>query len=896
MHTTFCLCLMFFAGVVARGQEVEWGTHLSATLSSFGNAATADPDGNYYITGFFGGGLNFGGSQNLNGAGFGDLFIAKYGPDRTLRWVRQGTSQGWNGGRGIAVDGDGNVFVAGRIEGTTTFSGKSVSGVGENDVVLAKYSSSGDILWVTSGGGAGMDWANGVTVDADGTSYVVGFFSGSATFGTAQLTSSGNYDIFVASYDPEGNFRWAKSAGGSGQDEGYAVAVDPAGDVYMTGIAVGNVSFGGTSFAAGTKAGFLAKYGADGSFKWVKGSAGNSTAESISINGAGDVFICGTFSGNLTLGTQSASSAGAEDVYVARYDASGIAGALWRIGGSGSDGTAGFGQAMEVVAAQDSGFYVTSSFSNSLTLGELSAESAGEMDIFLARFGKSGDARWMVTAQGTGREHFVSLGVDGYNNCYLLGNYFSPTCTIGSITLPRTGTIDMLIAKVKDLSVSGGELPKATFSNTRINFGEIRIGSSTSRTITVKPGSGAPLEIRKVYLDDPAAASKGFTLTAPDGGDLPASLIDPSQELEVTLKLDSRVEGDVFTSLVIETNDPLAPKTTVSVSAYGTTGTGELPTAVLSTTELDFGKVAVGYNSRKSFTITGGNAAGLEVQKVSFREPGSFDMGFDLIAPERNDLPIYLNPGESLEVIVEFTAAEYEPVEATLVVETNDGLEPDREVTVRGKGSNLPKAELDGFSLDFGKTKVGIPVEGKVRVTAGSDAGLTISAVSINGAGKDDYRIVSPASTTLPLELEEGETREMILEFTPQDTGISEARILIETNDPFLPEAAVELSGYGEPTSVSGVAEERGFRGAFSLLPNPMYRNGEILLDFQVRGEMRVSVIDMSGRKVLEVYEGEYRGGEMRISCDVRGLETGTYFCMVEIGGEQFYRMLAVRK
>ncbi|MCB0713270.1 MAG: choice-of-anchor D domain-containing protein [Ignavibacteriae bacterium] len=897
MKTKMTLYLLgvFLTAVVARGQKVEWATHLYATGTSIGNAATADPDGNYYVTGFFGGSMTFGGSTNLSGSGLGDLYIAKYGPDRSLRWVRSGTSQGWNGGRGIAVDKESNVLVAGRIEGTTNFNGKSVTGVGENDVVLAKYSSSGDIQWVKSAGGSGMDWANGIAVDGKGNSYVAGFFSGTATFGTAQLTSAGNYDIFIASYTPDGEFRWARSAGGSGQDEGYGVAVDLAGDVYLTGIAVGTVNFGSVSFSGGTKGGFVAKYAEDGRLKWVKGSAGDNSVESISINEGGEIFVSGAFAGSLTLGGQTVTSAGAEDIYVARYDVLGNANGLWRMGGTGSDGTAGFGQAMEVVAAKDSGFFLVSSFENTLTLGTLTAQSAGKMDIFLARFGKGGDARWLVTAQGTDREHFVSLGVDSYNNCYMMGNYFSPTCTIGTTTLPRNSTIDMLVVKVKDESVPTIELPKVRVSNSRINFGDIRVGTSASNTITVTPGSGADLVVRKVYFDDPAAASKGYSLTAPTTGDLPA-LLSSSQELDITVKLNSQVEGDASTLIAIETNDPISPKTTINVSAFGVRGNGELPTAILSTTELNFGKVPLGYNSRKSFTISGANAAGLEVQKVAFKEPGSFDLGFDIIAPKKNDLPTYLDEGESLEVIVEFTAAEYDPAEFTLVIETNDGLQPQREVIVQGKGSNLPKAELNTFNLDFGNTMVGVPAEGTLRVTAGSDAGLTINAAAIDGAGATLYRIVSPDLSTLPIELEEGENIEMRLEFTPQDTGISTARILIETNDPFLSEAEVVLTGYGEPIPTSGVAEESRGGGGVTLLPNPMRLEGELSINLPLVGAINVQIIDLSGRVIMSVYEGEYRGGEVSIPCNVRGLETGTYFCMVEIGGKQFYRMLAVNK
>ena len=894
-QTTLCLVILFLSGITLWSQEVDWATHLAANGFSFGNAVHADANGNYYITGYFNGSLNFG-SQNLNGAGFGDLFIAKYGIDRSLKWARRGTSEGWNGGRDIAVDSEGNVFVAGRIDGATSFNGITVTSQGENDASLTKYSSDGEVQWAKSGGGSGMDWANSVAVDAVGNSYVVGYFAGTASFQTEQLISSGENDIFIASYSPEGALRWVKGAGGTDIDEAYGVAVDPAGDVYVVGAATGSANFSGTIFEAGTRAGFLAKYDTDGSLKWVKGSANNNITESISINPVGEIFICGTFSNNLTLGTESASSAGEEDIYVARYNALGTVDAIWSLGGTGSDGVAGFGKSMDILAANDGGFYITSSFEQTLTLGEHSAESAGMMDIFLARYNKSGQPEWLVTAEGTDREQFVSLGVDGYSNCYLFGNYFSPTTTIGSTTLPRTNTIDMLLAKVRDLSVPQEELPKATFSNSKVNFGDVPINSTTNRTITITPGSNAELIVTKVYFDDPAADSKGFSLTAPTSGDLPVSLSNPSQELEVTVDFTAKIEGATTTSLVVETNDPLSPTTTIPISGFGITGDGELPTAVLSTTTLDFGKVAISYNSRKTFTISGANAAGLDVKRISFKEPNSYDMGFDLISPQKGDLPTFLNMGENLEVIVEFTAAEFDPVEATLLIETNDGLQPVREVTVRGKGSNLPKAEISTFTLDFGNTKVNTPVHRTLNITAGSDAGLTLSDLRLDGSGARDYRIVSPEQASLPLEIDEGKSVGIELEFLPQDTGVSEAQITVGTNDPFLSEASISLSGIGEPSSTTSIDEERNGQKEFSLFPNPMRLEGEIHIDLPSRGQIQVSLIDLNGRRVMELYEGEYRGGAKRIPCNVRALETGTYFCVVEIGEERFYRMLGINK
>ncbi len=69
--------------------------------------------------------------------------------------------------------------------------------------------------WAEQAGGIGTDLACGISVDANGNSYVIGHFKETATFGAFTLTSSGSYDVFGAKFDADGNWQWAKQAGGN---------------------------------------------------------------------------------------------------------------------------------------------------------------------------------------------------------------------------------------------------------------------------------------------------------------------------------------------------------------------------------------------------------------------------------------------------------------------------------------------------------------------------------------------------------------------------------------------------------------------------------------------------------------------------------------------------------
>ena len=96
-------------------------------------------------------------------------------------------------------------------------------------------------------GSAGPDAGRGVAVDAAGNVYTTGAFSGTLRLGGFTLVSRGDQDLFVGKQDASGNWLWARSAGGaSGDDEGRDVAVDAAGNVYVTGIFNGQAAVGST--------------------------------------------------------------------------------------------------------------------------------------------------------------------------------------------------------------------------------------------------------------------------------------------------------------------------------------------------------------------------------------------------------------------------------------------------------------------------------------------------------------------------------------------------------------------------------------------------------------------------------------------------------------------------
>jgi hypothetical protein len=189
--------------------------------------------------------------------------VLKYSPAGELQWhhkIPGVLAYGWN--QPIAVDSNANVFFSGALEDDTyrnaTF-------------FLRKINSDGMELWSKREGKIDLSWSPATVTDNAGNCLLVGSFgSGTTSFGAFTLTNRGSTDIFMAKYSSSGNVIWAQSAGGTGTDEGWDIAVDANRDCYVTGTSSSSGAQFGNVVLTGTDHCFVAKYRAGGGLAWVK--------------------------------------------------------------------------------------------------------------------------------------------------------------------------------------------------------------------------------------------------------------------------------------------------------------------------------------------------------------------------------------------------------------------------------------------------------------------------------------------------------------------------------------------------------------------------------------------------------------------------------------------------
>lgn len=377
-----------FVAKYSPGGSLLWVKSAGGTGGAAAWNAATDPAGNIFVTGYFAGTATFDGIPIQSAALDTNVFVAKYDPSGNVAWVRGAGSTGTDRARGIAVDGMGNVVVAGYFRTTITFGGTTLTTTGTGtDIFLTKYDNAGNVLWTQSAGGTVDDKAWGVTTDFSNNIIMTGFFQGTATFGSQMVTGSGNEDIFVAKFAPDSSLVWAETATGTGINRGWDVATDASGSVLVTGSITGTASFGGIGVTGyGDLDAFVAKYTSTGGFAWVRlaGGTGSDEALGIGVDGLGNAVIGGFYNTSASFGATILTSAGGDDAFFAKYDPFGVLVWVQSAGGTGQDA------AFDGTVDGSGNLIGTGQFENIANFGGTNLTSAGAADVFVLKGGAGG--------------------------------------------------------------------------------------------------------------------------------------------------------------------------------------------------------------------------------------------------------------------------------------------------------------------------------------------------------------------------------------------------------------------------------------------------------------------------------------------------------------------------
>ncbi len=320
-------------------------------------------------------------------------------------------------------------------------------------------------------GSHSYDAGQSIEVDQNGNIYVVGHFVSTVDFdpsgATANVTSNGNTDGFIAKYDPSGNHLWSHGIGGNASaDYAFSTALDGQGNIYVCGTFQGFADFdhsAGVSMhnSNGGYDIFVLKYDPNGNLLWANsmGGTGTDRGHDMAIDNAGNVYVIGDFEIQVDFdpgpNTAYGNALGLSDVFVAKYDSNGNYIRAFDIGGIHDEGGASIG------LDDEANIYITGFFGDAANFNPAGGPLGGghfintlNKDIYLAKYDSTGAFQWAHglgggTTHGSNCEGF-DLEVSGNGDVFLTGLFWGtidldPSASTANLT--PVGNGDAFVAR-----------------------------------------------------------------------------------------------------------------------------------------------------------------------------------------------------------------------------------------------------------------------------------------------------------------------------------------------------------------------------------------------------------------------------------------------------------------
>jgi len=418
-------------------------------------AITTDRWGNMIEGGEFIGKVSFGSHNIVSSSKYiGGLYVAKFDNNGKALWVVGSTSPNTLCNAtviSVATDNLGNIYVTGTFSDTVTIGSTTLTTPEyDYDFFIAKLDANGNFLWAKEAkryGGSGFSWGNGIATDAAGNAYATGTYLDTVSFGSYTLVSP-NGGVFLVKYDSGGNVIWVKSSAGHPvisffiQDEPN-IAIDFAGDVYITGTYKDTVIFNPVTLTADSIDNFVVKYDSGGNVLWGRTATENGIAyaegQAITCDSAGGVYVAGTFIDSLSFGPFKLGTVGLySQAYVVKYNSTGNV--IWAKGSSGYLNNV---FVYSISAGRHYDFYLCGTFSDTINFNGISLTSNNSQPSFLFRFDSSGNAL-CGTALNNFNDDNNAIAADPIaDDAFFtgdVGGFSYDTCRFGDTVISDPGT------------------------------------------------------------------------------------------------------------------------------------------------------------------------------------------------------------------------------------------------------------------------------------------------------------------------------------------------------------------------------------------------------------------------------------------------------------------------
>ncbi len=789
---------------------LAYSTYLGGAASDNATQIAVDNAGNAYITGYTNS-ANFPTTSGVfqpacSGGCSGttvDAFVSKLDPTGSVLLFSTyigGTNNDYS--NGIVLDAAGNIYIAGQTYSTnypvtpgvlqSRCSNTNCTGA---DGFITKLNPQGSaLLYSTYLGGSGIDQINGIALDSANNAYVTGYTQSTSfptTVGAYQRTCNctKGSDAFISKINPTGTaLVYSSFLGGSSAEVGYAVALDPAGNAYLTGY-THSTDFPTTPGAFQTSlfantAAFVTKMNTTGSALAYSSYLGGSTsitttpcetcAVDIAVDSAGSAYVSGLTAESTFPLTANAfqktfkSATNGHDAFITKFtpDGTGLSFSTY-YGGSGDDGATGI-----VVDAAGNVWFKgnTKSLDLPLTAGTYQTTSGGGFDAYIAELDPTGSTLLYATyLGGTGDEFGAAtrmITVDNQNppNVYVTGytNSTNFPITGGALQSSLAGNNDVFVSKFvpsPNLGLSAG-----------LSFGYQNDGTTSApQTVTLTNAGNANLNVSSI------------TVTGPNNQDFSqtnnCTAVLPQSTCTVTVTFTPSITGNESASLSIADDAAHSPQ---SVSLTGI-GIGSGPAASLSPTSLTFATQLIGTQSpSQAVTLSNIGNSTLTISRIAVT--GDFS--------QVNNCGVSVAAGASCVITVTFAPKAPNSRTGAITI-TDNAVGSPQTVSLTGTGTFVT---LSPPMLNFGSVTVGTssaPQSSTFTNTA--KFALPIKNLLITGANPLDFS----QTNTCGASVAAGASCTITVTFRPTAIGPRTAAVSVADGGGGSPQL-VSLTGTGK--------------------------------------------------------------------------------------------------
>jgi len=348
-----------------------------------------------------------------------------YSQPPTFVWAKQIKGTNDHNGKSVVTDIFDNIYITGDFEEKIFFETDSLNSLQNRDMFVAKYDAFGNLLWAKQGSGAESVAGRSIATDKNGNCIVLGDFGGIATFGSLNLISPDEYDIYIAKYDPSGNVLWAKKAGGMDRDEGNGICTDNVGNIIITGSFEGTAIF--ETFTLTSEEDddmFVAKYDALGNLLWVKTGSGpySDCGITVSSDNNNNIVVGGIFSKSISFDQTTLYDhypyVADTRSYIVKYDPSGNV--MW------ANKIVGEGHVTDYIVIscdKSNNVIFTGNFKGKINLDGTTLSSTDSYDFFVAKYDAFGSLLWAKKGGGEFFDFVTDVAVDENENISIVGSF-----------------------------------------------------------------------------------------------------------------------------------------------------------------------------------------------------------------------------------------------------------------------------------------------------------------------------------------------------------------------------------------------------------------------------------------------------------------------------------------